>query len=86
MIWNEILCLGDSITYGLGIEEKETYSAFLQRRLETALPEEKIVVYNLGVPGTNSWQISKIAKKFVPKLKPERVIYGVCICSLCVDE
>ena len=70
--------LGDSLTYGLGISEWETYSALLQRRLETAFPTQTIVVYNLGVAGINSSQIVNIAKKFVPQLKPVRVMYGVC--------
>jgi len=45
----------------------------LRRKLNTQL-----VVYNLGVPGRQSEDIVHIAEKWVPVLKPEIVIYGIC--------
>jgi lysophospholipase L1-like esterase len=71
--------LGDSFTYGLGIGESQTYSAVLQRQLEVVFPTEKVATYNLGVPGANSGKVLDIAAIFLPKLKPHRVMYGVCL-------
>ena len=74
-----IVVLGDSVTYGLGIAQSETYSAVLQDLLNKQNPGEPTKVYNLGVIAMNSEQIARIAEKWVPKLKPDRIIYGLCL-------
>jgi len=74
-----IVVLGDSVTYGLGIDEKETYSAQLEELLNRHNPAEPTKVYNLGVIALNSDQIAKVAQRWIPKLNPNRVIYGLCL-------
>lgn len=44
-----LLCLGDSLTAGYGLDESEAWPALLQRRLDRELPGWKVV--NAGVSG-----------------------------------
>jgi len=71
-----IAVLGDSLTYGYGVENNQTYCAVLQRILEKNYSVE---VLNLGISGLSSEDIVEIARRFVPKLHPNLVFYGVCL-------
>jgi len=51
-----ILCVGDSHTYGSGVEPEQSYPARLQAELDQEAPGHYRVV-NLGVPGRNTTQI-----------------------------
>lgn len=46
-----VLALGDSFTFGLGVDEPDTYPAVLERLLNEARPNETVQVLNLGVSG-----------------------------------
>lgn len=71
-----IMVVGDSLTYGYGVEESQTYC----RRLEELLSKDRDVeVLNLGVCGAQSSDILKIVKKFTPVLKPDLIIYGISL-------
>ena len=51
-----ILCVGDSFTWGTGVEDDETYPAQLARILSDDLPEQPVEVVNAGVM---SWGVSQ---------------------------
>jgi lysophospholipase L1-like esterase len=71
-----IIALGDSLTYGYGIEEKDTYP----RVLETLLNDTfRVEVLNLGVSGAQSEDIYNTLREKLPELKPNLVIYGMCV-------
>lgn len=70
-----VMVVGDSLTYGDGIEERFTYPAVLQRLMEK---EYAIEFLNLGSDGMQSEDIKKRIYEFVPRLRPDLVIYGVC--------
>lgn len=71
-----IVALGDSITYGWGVGAEEAWPA----RLEAITPGTR--VYNLGVAGRQSEDILAIARRWVPELRPEVVVYGICLNDL----
>jgi len=56
-----VLCLGDSITYGYGVEENQTYPSRLGQILEESSPGE-FTVLNGGV---NAYPMSFIHQKFL---------------------
>lgn len=70
-----IMVLGDSMTYGQGVKESETYSNILQDHLQK---EFDIEILNLGVCGHGSEDILHELKKFTPTLIPDLIIYGIC--------
>jgi lysophospholipase L1-like esterase len=51
-----IVCIGDSFTYGLQVDRADTYPKQLERLLNQANGPGGVNVYNLGIPGTNSSQ------------------------------
>ena len=51
-----ILCLGDSFTYGWGVETKDNYPRQLEKRLNNSDLGMTFKVFNLAVPGSNSSQ------------------------------
>jgi lysophospholipase L1-like esterase len=71
-----VLVLGDSLTYGDGIEERSTYSRQLERLLRRRW---RVEVVNAGIDGAQSEDIARIARRLIPELQPDLVIYGVCL-------
>lgn len=73
-----IAALGDSCTFGFGVEEGDTYPERLQSELERLCPSCRWEVINLGVPGYSSEQGRVLAEKWLPILRPQAVIvsYG----------
>lgn len=45
-----ILCLGDSFTFGVGVDDAYTYPALLRRFLEQRYPDTRFEVFNSGIP------------------------------------
>ncbi|GFK92979.1 hypothetical protein NNJEOMEG_00807 [Fundidesulfovibrio magnetotacticus] len=45
-----VLCLGDSFTYGYGVDDEHTYPELLRRELERRYPGQKFEVVNAGIP------------------------------------
>ncbi len=69
-----ILCLGDSFTYGIGADARFSYPAQMQEILNKREQDNKVEVFNLGVPGYNSAQVLKKLKEESPNLKPDAVV------------
>jgi len=65
----EVVLIGDSFTFGSGVEYDETFGA----RLEAALP--RIVVWNLGMPGFGLDQIYRSLRYQVPSMDPVLVVF-----------
>jgi lysophospholipase L1-like esterase len=73
----QILCLGDSTTFGWSVPGKATFAALLQDALRKQQPDQKWLVHNSGVPGYSSHQMRQTAERWIPELKPQFVI--ICI-------
>jgi hypothetical protein len=71
-----VLVIGDSLTYGQGIAEQDTFTALLNQWMGQ---DYRIEFLNLGVPGAQSADILRMTKKFVPELKADLVIYPMCL-------
>ena len=71
-----VIVVGDSLTYGDGIDGRWTYPAVLERRLRD---DFNIEILNLGIRGWNSEDILGVIETWMPKLNPDLVIYGVCL-------
>ena len=71
-----MLVLGDSLTYGHGIEERFTYSRQLERLLRRGW---RVEVVNAGIDGAQSEDIVLVARRLIPQMQPDLVIYGVCL-------
>ena len=71
-----VMVLGDSLTYGYGIAEDDTYCRVLERELNQ---KYRIEVLNLGRCGDQSADILATLRTQFPLLQPDLVVYGVCL-------
>ncbi len=71
-----IVALGDSTTFGVGVEEEEAWPAQLQALLDGA--GKNVEVINAGFPGSTSYQGLRFLEKNVSTLEPDVVVatYG----------
>lgn len=68
-----ILCFGDSITFGYGVGDRETYSYFLEQELG---PDE-VEVVNCGVTGYTSFQVARWLPRLCGKLDCDVAIFCI---------
>jgi lysophospholipase L1-like esterase len=71
-----VLVLGDSLTYGDGIDERFTYWLQVERRLRRSW---RVEVVNAGISGAQSEDVVRVARRLIPEMQPDLVIYGVCL-------
>jgi GDSL-like Lipase/Acylhydrolase family len=71
-----VMVVGDSLTYGYGVEEQWTFSRLLQRSLQASY---RVEVVNLGRSGFQSKDIVGVLQTFLPQLDPDLVVYAVCL-------
>ena len=71
-----IMVVGDSLTYGYGIDDQWTYSNLLERSLQGS---HRLEVANLGRSGYQSEDLVWVLRRFLPQLDPDLVIYAVCL-------
>ena len=71
-----IMVLGDSLTFGKGIAQEDTYPAVIERQLGERF---RVEVLNLGVEGAQSEDVYRILREKLPILRPELVVYGMCL-------
>ncbi|MEC7584389.1 MAG: GDSL-type esterase/lipase family protein [Planctomycetota bacterium] len=69
-----ILCLGDSMPFGWGVQADLIYPQVLRDRLAEIYPDETWKVYNAGVPGHSSHQMLLRARRLIPELRPDVVV------------
>lgn len=71
-----VMVVGDSLTYGEGIEERWGYTGLLNAVLGQRY---QIEFLNLGQDGNQSEDVLKLIKKYLPILQPDLVFYGICL-------
>jgi lysophospholipase L1-like esterase len=72
-----ILCVGDSHTYGQGVERSQSYPAQLQARLAEEYPARTFEVLNLGIRGINAAYVAKRLEAQILRFEPTLVIVWV---------
>lgn len=68
-----IICLGDSITYGVWVKKEEAYPYILEEMLNASSDFEEFEVVNAGVMGYTSLQGLRQLKRDLIKYKPDLV-------------
>jgi len=68
-----VVCLGDSVTYGVNVGPRETWCAGLRR----AIPNLETV--NLGMNGWDAEQVATLLETHVAAWEPELVVWGTYV-------
>lgn len=68
-----ILVLGDSVAYGWGVAEEETFARILERRLRERLDRPVEVVVG-ALPGYNTRDQAALLERLAPRLEPDVVL------------
>jgi lysophospholipase L1-like esterase len=72
---SRVLAIGDSFTYGWGVELDQTWPKRLQQNLRHS--GLSVEVANLGKVAASPMQYAQIASRAIPELHPDLVIVGV---------
>ncbi len=78
-----VLCLGDSMTYGPGVREEQTFSAVLGEQARAGRPG--VEVLNAGTPSYGTVRELAWLEDFGPRLEPDVVVLGVCLANDVTD-
>ncbi len=70
-----ILAIGDSFTFGMGVELEYTWTKVLEKMLQAR--GHQVEIANLGKPGTDPFSYAETAKKAVPLLNPDIVLVAI---------
>ena len=76
-----ILCVGDSICFGFGVGQDETFSARLEQCLNQCLasPQRRFEVLNFGVTGYNIVQVAQTMRQRSIEFEPDLILYAYCL-------
>jgi lysophospholipase L1-like esterase len=71
-----IACIGDSWTFGMNVNQDQTYPARLETLLKQQRPASEVEVMNFGVLGYSSFQGLELLKRRVLDLHPDVLVIG----------
>ena len=76
-----IVCVGDSICFGYGVGQDETFAARLERFLNQcfASPQRRFEVLNFGVTGYNIVQATEALRLRAIEFDPDLILYAYCL-------
>jgi len=74
-----IVMLGDSIIFGVGVDEDETLPHYLEQILQQREDRVSYEVYNLGIVGYNTRQELATLEEVGLQLQPDLVILNICL-------
>lgn len=77
-----IAIVGDSFTFGLGVNDDETFA----NQLQLLRKERRCEVRNLGVPGYSTDQEVLQLEEQLPRIEPQQVILVVCLINDIFDN
>jgi len=76
-----IALVGDSMTFGWGIENNETMSRQLTKHLTETMGLQNVEVINFGIPGTGPYQYYRVINKYVREVEADLVITNVLMAN-----
>jgi lysophospholipase L1-like esterase len=71
-----VVALGDSVTFGWGVNDADTFCAQLEQQLRARLRGHEVEVVNLAVPGYATRQEVALLKRNLSSLQPDLVLVG----------
>jgi lysophospholipase L1-like esterase len=72
-----IVAVGDSVTFGFGVNDRETFCAQTEALLRERMPGVDLDVVNIAVPGFDTRQEVVLLRRTVSQLEPNLVLVGL---------
>ena len=72
-----VLAIGDSLTFGWGVGDAETYPVLLERRLREQFPDRHPEVINAGVSAFDLEKDARLLRYFSRSIQPDIVLVGL---------
>lgn len=69
-----VLGVGDSFTFGWGVEQNDTFLAHLERALRVGLPSVRAGVWNAGLSYTSQAHQDELVRHVYDKIRPDAVV------------
>jgi len=73
-----VLCLGDSVAFGYGIRQGETWVEHAERVLAKSTGRKRVRFVNAGISGYATWQEVALARDLDRAIKPDLVLLQFC--------
>jgi lysophospholipase L1-like esterase len=77
-----VVVMGDSVSFGYGVEEAEAYPQVLEELLSQLMPSPEIEVVNLSVGGYNAYNEARLLEGVGQSYEPDLVLVQFCINDL----
>ena len=77
-----LLFVGDSITFGEGVQDGEAFPSIVGRLLQDRFPEPPLCVVNGGIPGYGIDEEAALVKAVFPAVHPRLVLVTFCVNDL----
>ena len=77
-----MFCVGDSMTFGVGVEDEDTFCSRLERQMASDWPQATPEAINMGVQRYYTFQEIDLLRLHAPTLRPEIVIMAVFLNDL----
>jgi hypothetical protein len=77
-----VLVLGDSIAFGYGVEEEQTFSHLMEARLQRLVTDRSVEVVNLAGGGYNPYNELALLADVGASYQPDLVLVQFCINDL----
>ena len=74
-----LLLLGDSMLFGVGVDEDRTIAACVEQIAQREAPARRVTVYDYSVPGYNTVQALQAGRAFACQASPNQIVLGVFI-------
>lgn len=74
-----VACVGDSLMFGLGVAEEQTFPAALERAFARGSPPVEVEALNFGVPGYRAEEKARLIESLLPAHHPQLVLMQVYI-------
>ena len=78
-----IVVVGDSMTFGWGVEADQTYPRVAQRVLREDYGLEQLEIVNMGRPGASPADYLKLIRHYAFVLKPDLIVVGFLVGNDC---
>jgi lysophospholipase L1-like esterase len=78
-----IVAIGDSYTFGWGVEHDEAYPKVTESALRNTHGLENVEVINMGKPGAAPDSYLKFVRRYAVRLKPDMIVIGFLVGNDC---